>query len=415
MSGCCDEKGNCNKEEEPVAEFDIPERFKDAIDICGNKMVLKLITKEGSGSGRATGGSTATIHYTGTLTNGQKFDSSRDRNEPFETPVGEGRVIKGWDEVMPTMAKGERAEVLIQSEYGYGANGSPPTIPPGAALIFDMEMLHWTGEDVSEKKDKSFTKIKISKEKEKEWNSPEDNDKVTINVWKADEQILEGYSYVLNEEELHEKVDESISVCVKKLVKSEKAEFTHRAFSRYNKSKDDLVLIVELVEVEALKKSWELTDLERVEAGEKLKVQGTEFLKQGKLATARKKYASALLILESTGRPKETDAHYEKHVAVHSACLLNQALLASKEKLYHETIRLCNEVLNYKPKNEKALFRRADAQFALKEYKEAKQSYESVLQINPENKAAKNGQIKSQKIYKQWLEQEKKKYSKMFG
>merc|ERR1711997_1386828 len=114
------------------------------------KQVLKLITKKGSDSAeRASPGCTAILHYTGTLTNGNKFDSSRDRGEPFETPVGQGRVIKGWDAVMPTMAKGEKAKVLIQSDFAYGKSGSPPTIPPDSPLIFEMEMLDWSGEDVS--------------------------------------------------------------------------------------------------------------------------------------------------------------------------------------------------------------------------------------------------------------------------
>ena len=98
---------------------DYPEEFKDAIDVDGNRQVLKLITREGSGAARAGKGTTAKIHYHGTLTNGNKFDSSVERGEPFETEVGVGRVIKGWDAVMPTMAKGEKAKVLIQSDFAY--------------------------------------------------------------------------------------------------------------------------------------------------------------------------------------------------------------------------------------------------------------------------------------------------------
>lgn len=89
----------------------------------------------------ATKGSLVTVHYTGTLENGTKFDSSVDRGEPFTTPIGEGRVIKGWDEGIPGMKVGGKRRLTIPSEMGYGTRGSPPTIPPNATLIFDVELL----------------------------------------------------------------------------------------------------------------------------------------------------------------------------------------------------------------------------------------------------------------------------------
>ena len=89
----------------------------------------------------ATTGKTVSVHYTGTLMDGSKFDSSIDRGKPFEFQLGAGRVIKGWDQGVVGMKVGGKRKLTIPSDLAYGARGFPTVIPPDSTLVFEIELL----------------------------------------------------------------------------------------------------------------------------------------------------------------------------------------------------------------------------------------------------------------------------------
>jgi len=134
-------KGKTQKEERQGAEKQaalIKEKWPTAQKTASGLMYV--VTEEGGGP-KPQKGQKVRAHYTGTLLDGKKFDSSRDRGKPFEFPVGMRRVIPGWDEAFLDMKKGEKRILIVPHALAYGERGRPPVIPPRATLVFDVELI----------------------------------------------------------------------------------------------------------------------------------------------------------------------------------------------------------------------------------------------------------------------------------
>lgn len=394
----------------------------DAIDICGDGGVLKEVRRPGAGDGQPQSGDKVYVHYVGTLaSDGSKFDSSRDRGDKFEFTLGEGQVIKAWDLGVATMRRGELAMLTCSAEYAYGAAGSPPRIPADATLCFEVELFDWKGEDLSKKKDGGIIRRQV--EKGTGFDTP--NDGATVEVCLSgslDGRVFDvrELTFALGEGGEHG-VCPGVEEALEKFKTGERSRLTLTApyafgaegHAEFRVPPDAAVQYeVKLKSFEKAKERWEFDAAGKLEQAKLYKEKGTSYFKAGKFQLAEKNYKRCVEFLEFETSWSEEEKPQAKEVEL--AGHLNLAMCYIKLADFVQARTHCDKALEIDANNVKGLFRRGQALVKMNEPELARQDFQRVQQLDPQNKAAVHqAQICTQQI-RAAKAHEKKIYANMF-
>lgn len=383
--------------------------------------VLKLVKREGTGSECPMTGDKVFVHYVGTLLDGTPFDSSRDRGEKFSFELGKGQVIKAWDLGVATMKVGELSQLICKPEYAYGSAGSPPKIPPNATLVFQVELFSFHGEDITQDEDGGIIRRIITKGQG--YTKPNEGASVEVTL----EGSCEGR--VFDQRDLKFEVGDGESLglpsgvekALQAMEQGEESLFTMKPKYGFGKEGNakykipggaDLVYKITLTAFEKAKESWEMNAFEKLEQSQIVKEKGTQYFKEGKYRQASVQYKRIVSWLESESSLTGEDEVKAK--ALRLAAHLNLAMCFLKVNEANLALENCDKALELDTNNEKALFRRAEALLAMKEFESARGDFQKVIQLYPGNKAAKTQLAVCQKLVKQQHEQDKRLYANMF-
>uniref|UniRef100_A0A673C602 peptidylprolyl isomerase n=1 Tax=Sphaeramia orbicularis TaxID=375764 RepID=A0A673C602_9TELE len=382
---------------------------------------FQLVKREGAGIELPMTGDKVFVHYVGTLLDGTHFDSSRDRGEKFSFELGKGQVIKAWDIGVATMKTGELCQLICKPEYAYGSAGSPPKIPPNATLVFEVELFDFHGEDLTEDEDGGIIRRIITKGQG--YSKPNEGAAVEVTV----EGTFEGR--VFDQRELKFEVGDgenlSLPVGVEKAIMSmEQGEealislkpkygFGNAGNGKFNIPGGAMLQYkIKLAAFEKAKESWEMNTVEKLEQSGIVKEKGTQYFKEGKFKQASVQYKRIVTWLEhETGLQEEDE---KKAKALRLAAHLNLAMCFLKLQEPNQALENCDKALELDASSEKALFRRGEALFGMKEFERARDDFQRVIQLYPANKAAKSQVILCQKRIKEQHEKDKRIYGNMF-
>uniref|UniRef100_A0A671VQE1 peptidylprolyl isomerase n=2 Tax=Sparus aurata TaxID=8175 RepID=A0A671VQE1_SPAAU len=383
--------------------------------------VLKLVKREGTGTELPMTGDKVFVHYVGTLLDGTHFDSSRDRGEKFSFELGKGQVIKAWDIGVATMKVGELSQFICKPEYSYGSAGSPPKIPPNATLVFEVELFDFRGEDITEDEDEGIIRRIITKGQG--YSKPNEGASVEVTV----EGSCEGR--IFDERELKFEIGDGenlgfpvgVEKAIMAMEQEEEALFTMKPKYGFGNAGSEKYNIpggatvqykIKLTNFEKAKESWEMNTTEKLEQSIIVKEKGTQYFKEGKYKQASVQYKRIVSWLEHESGLSEEDE--KKAKALRLAAHLNLAMCFLKLQEPNQALESCDKALELDASNEKALFRRGEALFGMKEFDKARDDFQQVIQLYPANKAAKSQVVLCQKRIKEQHEKDKRIYANMF-
>lgn len=397
------------------------------VDMCGDGSIFKEILTTGSGAPPPTG-AVVEVHYTGTLLDGTEFDSSRKRGEPFKFTIGRGQVIRGWDEGVATMLIGERAIFTICSDKAYGDHGSGASIPGGATLVFDVELLSWDSRtDISEAKDKSIMKDVVTKGTGQ--IKVMDFAEVTLHYTMS----LPDGTQIFTTRTTPETppitfiVDDGtlipgIEVLVKTMVVGETAVAVIAPKHAYEAAGNAALNVppnspihvqVFLEDMKNEQPAYVLSNADRLAATDKLRNLGNTLFARNDFTRALRAYSKALTSIDQDFNftDADKDAAKAKKVLIFS----NQAAVYIKWRKFKEARESANKALAIESCNVKALFRRGTARFELDEWDTAKQDFVRVLELDPTNEAARAALANLTHQAAVQAAQDRKRFHNMFG
>ncbi|XP_030632086.1 peptidyl-prolyl cis-trans isomerase FKBP5 [Chanos chanos] len=391
------------------------------IDITPNKDrgVCKIVKRHGIEGEKPMIGDKVYVHYTGKLLNGKKFDSSLDRKEPFVFNVGKGQVIKAWDIGVCSMQKGEICLFLCKPEYAYGSAGSPPKIPPNSTLLFEVELLSFKGEKLTEDGG-ILRRIKVKGEG---YSNP--NEGATVHVHlegSCDGRVFQSQDITFTVGESEDMgVPLGVDRAMEKMQRGEccllylkpKYGFGKEGRPEYNIGPNaELMYEVTLKDFQKAKESWEMDLKEKLEQAVLVKQKGTQYFKAGLYQQAVIQYQRMVSWFEmecGVGREQQQAVQTQQLVAH-----LNMALCFLRLREYAQTVEHCNEVIELDSENEKALYRRGEARLLRNEFSLAMRDFQQVLQVNPSNRAARAQISTCQRKMREHHERDKRIYANMF-
>ncbi|MGH0139512.1 UNVERIFIED_CONTAM: hypothetical protein FKN15_040836 [Acipenser sinensis] len=320
-----------------------------------------------------------------------------------------GQVIKAWDLGVATMKIGEVCRLICKPEYAYGVAGNPPKIPPNSTLVFEVELFQFKGEDLSDKEDGGIIRRILTKGEG--YTKP--NEGATVEV------SLEGEweGKVFDRRELTFEVGDGEGLGIprgieKALQSMEKGEESIIKLSPRIKTVKGRTYWMMAPSFQA-KESWEMSTEEKLEQGPIVKEKGTQYFKEGKYKQAALQYKKIVSWLDHESGLSEQDE--QKARALRLAAHLNLAMCFIKIQEHAQALENCSKALELDSCNEKALFRRSEALFALKEFEEARNGFQKVVQLYPDNKAAKTQITACQRFLREQYEKDKLLYANMFS
>ncbi|KAF1391746.1 hypothetical protein PFLUV_G00045280 [Perca fluviatilis] len=391
------------------------------IDVTPNKDqgVIKVVKRQGLDGERPMIGDRVVVHYTGKLLTGKKFDSSRDRREPFCFNVGKGQVLKAWDIAVLSMQRGEVCMFLCKPEYAYGSAGNPNKIPPNSSVVFEMELLKFEGEILTDDSG-IMRRIKV---KGDGYTNPNDGASVEVHLeGKCGGRLFDcrDVSFVVGEAE-DKGVPFGVDRAMDKMQKGEccllhlkpKYGFGNKGKPEYKIGPDkDIIYEVTLKDFQRAKESWEMDLPEKLNLAVGVKHRGNQYFKAGLYYQAVIQYQRIVSWLEM-----ECGTGLDQHKKIQTFILtshLNLALCFLRIKEFSQAVEHCNKAIELDENNEKALYRRGEARLLRNEFSLAIEDFQLVLQVNPSNRAARAHISICQSKIKEHHEQDKKTYANMF-